>query len=750
MTICIKISLVLLIMLSANPVKAHVASLKLVDNGNSKYKIVIPAKHSAAEMEAANVLQHFVEAVSGAVLPIIKDSRARGSFEVLIGNTNRLAPAVFKNADELVIKVSARTLILNGGKSKGVLYAAYRFAEQFLGCRKFAADVTYTPVMKSIELPSTLLVRHKPDFEYREVYYPDSKDQSYLDWHGLTRLDDVWGLWVHTFDKLVPARQYFDEHPEYYGLVDGQRKPSQLCLSNPGVLEILIQNLKKRMVDEPTMKYWSVSQNDDLGFCQCDRCSAVDKIEGGPQGSIVRFVNKVAARFPDQVISTLAYTYSERAPLVTKPIKNVQIMLSSIDCNRSKPIATDPRAANFRKNLKDWSRITSNLFVWDYAVQFTNYVSPFPNLSILQSNLQFFRLNKVQGVFSQGSGETQAEFSALRGYLLAKLSWDTDADVEKLTHDFLAGYYGEAAPFVQQYISLLDKELKAADQRLNIYGNPVSVHNTYLRPAMLDQYGRLFDKAEEVTLGDPIRIQHVRAARLPVEFAVLQQSRFYGIEKHGAFVKNEEGEWTGKSSTKAKVMFFVQNAKENGITELSEGGYSPEDYAREWEGIFEVGPKIHMALNAEVKAIIPYSDEYPNKGIRTLTDGSRGYLDYQYNWLGWYGTDMEVVVDLGMERPVSQISTGFLEDQRHWAFLPLNVYYSFSLDGKAFTDFHLVQGDPLYENYDKSVKEYSFELPANFKSRFVKVRAKSMITPPQWRYYQGRKTWLFADEIMIR
>ena len=750
MKIYIKITIVLVIMIAAKQVSANDNELRLVSNGISDYKIVIPAAHSVPEMEAANVLQYFVEAVSGAFLPIIEDSRPRGSFEVLIGNTNRLPLSIFKNSDELAIRVDANTLIINGGKSKGVLYAAYRFAEQFLGCRKFAADVTYTPVMKSIELPSPLFVKDNPDFDYREVYYPDSKDQSYLDWHRLTRLDDVWGLWGHTFDKLVPARQYFNEHPEYYGLVDGQRKTSQLCLSNSEVLEILTQNLKKRMADDPTMKYWSVSQNDDLGFCQCDQCSAVDKIEGGPQGSMVRFVNKVAARFPDKVISTLAYTYSERAPLVTRPIKNVQIMLSSIDCNRSKPIATDPRAANFRNNLKDWGRITSNLFVWDYTVQFTNYVSPFPNLSILQSNLQFFKLNKVKGVFSQGSGETHAEFSALRGYLLAKLSWDTNADVEQLTEDFLAGYYGEAAPFIQQYISLLDKELKSAGQPLDIYGNPVSVHKTFLRPAMLDQYGKFFDRAEEVTLKDSLRLQRVRAARLPVEFAALQLSRFYGIDKHGAFAKNEEGEWAGEPSIKAKVMFFVQNAKENGITELSEGGYGPEEYAREWERIFEAGPKIHMGLNAEVKAIIPFSDEYPNKGIRTLTDGSRGYLDYQYNWLGWYGTDMEVIVDLGIERPINQVSTGFLEDQRHWAFLPLNVNFSFSLDGEVYTDLSLVQGDPLYEHYDKLIKEYSLELPRNFKSRFVKVRAKNMITPPQWRNFKGRKTWLFADEIVIR
>ncbi|RYE43814.1 MAG: DUF4838 domain-containing protein, partial [Sphingobacteriales bacterium] len=365
MELCIKLSCALLL-LSASFLKAGTAYLVLVDNGHSRHKIVIPEGHTALEMEAATVLQYYLKKVTGTELPIVKDSHPKSVHEVLIGNTNRLPAPVFKHSDELLLRVSRNTLILNGGKSKGILYAAYTFAERFLGCRKFAADFTYIPTMSSVKLSADLMVTERPDFEYREVYYPDSKDQSYLDWHRLIRLDDVWGLWVHTFDKLLPANQYFNEHPEYYALVDGQRNASQLCLSNPEVLRILSQNLKSRMEDDPAMKYWSVSQNDGMGFCQCHQCSTVDEKEGGPQGSIIRFVNKVAEQFPDKIISTLAYTYSEKAPLITRPLKNVQVMLSTIECNRSRPIATDPRSIKFRKNLKEWSLITKNLFIWDY------------------------------------------------------------------------------------------------------------------------------------------------------------------------------------------------------------------------------------------------------------------------------------------------------------------------------------------------------------------------------------------------
>ncbi|RZL48311.1 MAG: discoidin domain-containing protein [Pedobacter sp.] len=156
-------------------------------------------------------------------------------------------------------------------------------------------------------------------------------------------------------------------------------------------------------------------------------------------------------------------------------------------------------------------------------------------------------------------------------------------------------------------------------------------------------------------------------------------------------------------------------------------------------------------LGAKVDSIIPFSEEYINKGARTLTDGSRGYLDYDYNWLGWYGDDMEVVIDLGKIIKINSVNASFLEDQRHWAFPPAMVNYSFSLDGENFSGSHeLKSKHDLYEEYIKSVVDYPYNLAEPIKARYVKVKAKNLKQLPQWRYYKNKKAWLFADEIMIK
>ncbi len=75
-----------------------------------------------------------------------------------------------------------------------------------------------------------------PTVQYRTISYRDTRDPEYTDWHRLSSRND-WGLFVHTFNELVPPDQYGKTHPEYYSLINGNRLPgTQLCLSNREVL----------------------------------------------------------------------------------------------------------------------------------------------------------------------------------------------------------------------------------------------------------------------------------------------------------------------------------------------------------------------------------------------------------------------------------------------------------------------------------------------------------------------------------
>src|SRR5690606_15363713 len=278
-------------------------------------------------------------------------------------------------------------------------------------------------------------------------------------------------------------------------------------------LEIICENLKKEMVKKPDALYWSVSQNDNVNYCRCDECAALDAKyaafqpeekmlsthSGGSysalgMGSLLTFINKVADRFPDKIISTLAYQYTRVPPKGIVPRKNVNIMLCSIESTRNDPIVVgDP---DFRDDLIGWGKLTNNIIVWDYVIRFSNLLAPFPNLYTLQSNLQFFHENGVSMVFEQGNRDVGGEFAELRAYLISRMLWDPHVDFEKELNEFLAGFYGDAADDIRAYIDLLHQNNQSGDTtKMSIFGSPIDDQETFLSDELIHQYHSIFERA---------------------------------------------------------------------------------------------------------------------------------------------------------------------------------------------------------------------------------------------------------------
>lgn len=733
--------------LSLLMVRASNAQVNLVKQHQSSYKIVLPQTFTKNEALAAQVLQQYIREISGAMLPIVNDGEQGSAHEISIGKTNRIKTPVKLNNDAFLIKTDGNHLVIYGEAEKATLYGVYHFLDAYLGCKKYSTDSAFVPKSENILL-KPINDLQEPQFTFRQVYYPQQYNREYQDWHKLHHLEDEWGLWGHSFNKLVPASQYFATHPEYYALVNGERKDTQLCLSHPEVLKILTNNLAALIEANPDKKYWSVSQNDGLGYCTCPACAATDKKHGGPQGSLINFVNKVAAKFPEQTISTLAYLYSKHPPQQLKPRSNVSIMLSTIDLDRAKPIEQNPTSNGFRNDLAGWKNISRQVMIWDYVVQFTNYLSPFPNIETLRSNMNYFAKAGAGGVFIQGTENSLGEFSALKSYVLAKLSWQPDMKNDAVFDDFMQTYYGKAAPFIQQYQRRVSTELHKSNRMLDIYGEPTAEWNTWLTPAQIDGYSTLLDQAEKAVINKETCLKRVNAERLSLEFAVLQQARFYGLEKYGIFSVSGKN-WEINKGFKAKVERFIRAAKAAPVKQLNEEGLTIEAYEQEWNTIFKEGPLLHLATRKKVKALNNYSTDYPAKADKTLTDGTRGYNNFQYNYLGWLANDMEVLIDLEKPQMVQSVIAGFLEDQRHWAFLPEKITVSVSLDNISFQQVSALKLPDAEENYDKETHRLRLTFDAPRKVRYLKITAKNIERLPVWRDFPNRKPWIFCDEIEV-
>jgi predicted alpha-1,2-mannosidase len=153
--------------------------------------------------------------------------------------------------------------------------------------------------------------------------------------------------------------------------------------------------------------------------------------------------------------------------------------------------------------------------------------------------------------------------------------------------------------------------------------------------------------------------------------------------------------------------------------------------------------------NRGIRLNTRYSPMYAAGGDLALIDGLRGPLDFRTGlWQGYQGVDLDAVVDLGRVQRVNRVTTGFLQDQNSWLFLPEMVEYSLSSDGKRFvTAARFEPGVPPREEGARIERFASGPLGAN--ARYVRVFAKNIGVCPAWHRGAGSKAWIFADEIVI-
>lgn len=728
----------------------------LTDNESSRYNIIIPTHATPGELKAATVLQDFLLQISGAALPVITADKHRTSYEIILGQNERLDELStginyqLLKEDGFVIRTDSLRLIIAGGNEKGTLYGVYSFLEKYLGCRMYSPKIKIIPKQKQIILHK-IEDRQMPVIGFRDTHYRTTWDAEYTDWHKLDHdprgARNDWGMWVHTFNELVPPQVYYQSHPEYFAMVKGTRLPTQLCLSNRAVLEITVQNLRKKIAQNPMAKYWSVSQNDNRDYCTCDSCKALDEREGSPSGSIINFANQVADQFPDKMISTLAYEYGRHAPKTLKLRDNVNIMLCSIEAYRHKPIREDTSSAEFVKDVEDWGKIATDIIVWDYVIQFNHLLSPFPNLHVLQPNIQFFAENGVNAIFEQGNREAGGEFAALRSYLISKLLWDPYLNIDSVMNDFLFGYYGGAGKPIREYIDVMREELMKAGKPLRIFGSPNEASVTYLTPSLISKYNLLFDEAEKLISDSAEILERVRIARLPLMYATMEQAKKNFTGENGLFVK-VNGKWEVKTKIRNMVDEFTDLCKREGVTQVKEWSTSPEEYRSATYRIFSQGMNEHLAYGKKVMLFSPDSVGINAVELKMLTDGKRGSHDYDNNWVIFAGKDLEAVIDLGRVEKVRKIGSGYYQLGFWLRLLPTNVEYYTSVDGKNFQMVENIKNTLPIDQYGGYLREFNAEF-APTDARYIKIRACSIGNTPGWHPGAGRPAHMLVDEIVV-
>ncbi len=539
----LRIALVLLSALIAFPVSAAVpVGVNLAALGD--WDIVLAKDASPSEVYAAEEFQRYFAQASGINLSIARKSS--GHHHIFIGSSPamRASDVGFSTEEfgeeDFRIIVRNNNIAIAGGRPRGTLYGVYTFLEDYMGVRFLTIDHTYVPkigLWKTVEPVDRF---YHPPLRFRWSYYGENNNNPVFATRirvntvatdgklgGKTGLN----LINHSFYHHLSVNKYGKEHPEYFALVDGKRKLEvhgggpELCLTNPDVLRIVTESVLNDLRKDPNLKNISVSQNDNDKYCKCPQCAAIDKREGTPMGSLLIFVNavadEVAKEFPDVIVGTLSYWYTRKPPKTVRPRPNVQIQLCSIECCVLHPI-DDPKCKKnkqFCNDLANWSKLCDNISIWNYNVNFSNYLLPCPNLRVIESNIRYFTANNAMGIFMQAAGNTQgSEMSDLRNYIIANLLWNPSLSGQKLMDEFLDLHYGRAAEPIRRFINLTHDNALASGLHPNCFGKAKDYAiNKSIAQVGLDAFAEAIKLAENDIIRSRVEKASICAYRAAIE-----------------------------------------------------------------------------------------------------------------------------------------------------------------------------------------------------------------------------------------
>ncbi len=436
--------------------------------------------------------------------------------------------------DQILMKMTNEGIYLSGARPRGTLYAVYEFLER-CGVRFWTDDVTSYPHMKALPF-------HELDESYAPPFFMRGMTASALvrdNRFGACMRNNgtgwgikeeygghisIWG-WCHTFERLIPPGQYFKKHPEWFSMINGERvENGQLCLSNQEMRRQLTETAKGIYRDRRG-SILSVSINDNDKGCQCDECKKLDAAYGGPSGTLIWFVNQVAAdlkkEYPEILIDTLAYLHTAPPPKNIVPDDSVLVRLCFIGGNFAFPLDS-PANKVCKEQLEGWSSITRRMSAWTYEANFNNKYILHPNIRNFAADLRFMRDHHVCTVFEQGTPGSLGfeDFAELRAYLVTKLMWNPDLDQQKLTEEFVRGFYGEAAaPHLLAVLAEIDREVGGNPNAWS--GIECATTSPWQTLESLLRCHRHFEDALKATENDPIHGARVRKTSLSTAYSIL-------------------------------------------------------------------------------------------------------------------------------------------------------------------------------------------------------------------------------------
>ena len=468
--------------------RAH--AMTIVRAGEAQAMIVVPARSKPVE---ALELQKYVEKVSGAKLEIVAEDKlgeAKNGGHVFVGPclaASRVVDLKRLQPEGFVIKTEGNDLFIvgqdvteTGMHVAGTFYGVCEFLERYLGVRWLMEGPLgeVVPKQRTIEVTSAD-IRKEPVLCMRgnsSQHVAADQSSNAGSWSAHQRLGSRVKISTgHAFAGWWD--KYHERYPEIFAMQpNGTRinthERERLCESNPTLWKLVAEEKIRELRANPSLLAVSISENDggDNDFCSCSTCRSWDSPETQERFKInpnlylhqesdlisdrvYRFYNEVAKlvqkQLPDRYVSGYAYSVYQTGPARDYPDHSDNLIIGYVGFDSEEYLNDTARAAQRGDWLK-WSKLTRHLFLRPNLL-LQPISLPIIYVHKLAEDLRFMADHGMWGATYGSGNEGNWGTQGLDYYVLARMLWDPQRDVDQVIDDYCRAAYGPGATAMKEY-----------------------------------------------------------------------------------------------------------------------------------------------------------------------------------------------------------------------------------------------------------------------------------------------------------
>lgn len=472
--------------------------------GNAAYdEIVVPDACGFEITFAAQELQKWIGCISGSQLPIYHGRGHDGRRQIRL-ETAEVTGTVVSSLPKGGVRICAAR---EEGVVTGVFQLLERNTDIVFPRPDFEGEAVYTknPNLKFEKtgftvVPAWKLRKFSLGFDYRTWLW---MRRNYVNSGNLgnagqvAQAGDIFEPFClcYEFGRLLANEKYFDSHPEFYAMVEGERKKygswgPQICYTCEEGRQTFMQELFACIERDivPSIRAVSFDFADSGAMCCCENCKKPIELPDGtkvdPKDEAFRstqyfmFLNKVVddfvKRYPNLTPTTLGYIQAAIPPKVAIHPR-LEVTFCPYPKDDKVNIDTGDINTKWGKRTRRWADLCApRLGIYEYWGDAAGY--PRAVADAATYNLRLWNsLGIGSSIYSEAPPDVRVDdqahnknagswdVSAMEFWTLLRLMVDPSLDAQRLRVDYLKRTYGPSGKSMAKLYTIVQGEWRKAD-----------------------------------------------------------------------------------------------------------------------------------------------------------------------------------------------------------------------------------------------------------------------------------------------